>query len=127
MNQYDSLRPWYHGSPLQLDELLEGSTITQRMDLARIFSHKPAIVSIDDDGPEWRLRHNGVLPGYLYRIAEPVTPDDVYPHPHTSMPPGAEWLIRRPLRVELIGPTTVRSNEFLSPDDVRELQARLQS
>jgi len=109
---------WYHGSPLVLDLLACGSTITRNRDLARVFSHRPAIVSWEDDG---RLRHNGRLPGYLYLIAEQLDPGDLQPHPRSSMPPGAEWLTQRPLRLALLEPTTVYPQEFLSDEDVRAL------
>jgi hypothetical protein len=120
-------RPWYHGSPMQLIELQAGSTITQDMALARVFSHKPSLVCIEDSSSVIRLRHNGTLPGYLYRIAEEVAPEDVYPHPRTTMPAGAEWITRRPLRVALIGPTEALPAELLDENAVRELRARLKS
>lgn len=113
--------PWYHGSPLELTTLRVGSTITQRRDLARVFSHKPGMVCIEDDG---RLRHTGKLPGYLYEIAEPVGPDDVVPHPRTTMGPGDEWLISRELRVRLVEVTAVRAEETLSEDDILALYTR---
>ncbi len=128
MSSLDDLqKPWYHGSPLQLTELRPGSTITQNMDLARVFSHKPSLVCIDDSSSALRVQHNGVLPGYLYRVAEQVTPEDVYPHPHSTMPAGAEWITRRPLRVTLIGPTETVPDELLDDSAVSELRARLQS
>jgi ribosomal protein S18 acetylase RimI-like enzyme len=110
---------WYHGSPLHLAVLRVGSTITADRDLARVFSHKPAIVSIDDDGT---IVHTGTVPGLLYRVAEEVGPEDVYPHPRSSMGPGKEWLTRRELRVELIGPTQVVEGERLTECEVAELQ-----
>ena len=115
---------WYHGSPLQLAILRAGSTITRDRDLARVFSHKPPIVSRSDDGG---LRHTGTVPGYLYRIAEPLGSDDVTPHPRTTMQPGLEWLTRRELRLTLIGPTEVREKEFLTEAQVAELRRRLES
>jgi hypothetical protein len=102
---------WYHGSPLQLTRLLQGSTITQDRHLAEVFSHKPTIVSIDDNGA---ILHNGTVEGYLYRIAEQIGPGDVYPHPNSSMGQGKEWLTSRELRLELIGPTTARAKERLT-------------
>ncbi|MBE0697358.1 MAG: hypothetical protein IH586_10575, partial [Anaerolineaceae bacterium] len=96
---WDYSRPWYHGSPLNLEVLLPGSTITQDAALARVFSHKPQIVSIEDEFTPMRIRHNGTLPGQLYRIAEPIGLMDVYPHPNTSMAPGLEWLTRRSLHL----------------------------
>ena len=115
---------WYHGSPLQLTTLRAGSTITRDRDLARVFSHKPPLVSIGDDGA---IQHTGTLPGYLYRIDEPLEPEDAYPHPRTTMQPGLEWLTCRELRLELIGPTVVREEEFLTEEQVAVLRARLES
>lgn len=113
---------WYHGSPLRLDVLKAGSTITQNMDLARIFSHRPEIVSIDDAG---HIMHNGSKAGYLYVIDEEVGTDDVFPHPRTTMHPGNEWLIARPLRVALIGSTTPQPDELLTDEDIVRLRAKL--
>ncbi|MGI6374371.1 MAG: hypothetical protein ACOX3S_14035 [Anaerolineae bacterium] len=113
---------WYHGSPLALDTLAAGSTITTDRELARLFSHKPTLLLWDDDG---RRRHDGALPGYLYQIDEPVDECDVEPHPRSTMPPGAEWLTRRPLRLHLLEPTAVRADEHLSPADVAALRARV--
>ena len=110
---------WYHGSPYELTSIRAGSTITQDRDLARVFSHKPPVVSMGDDGS---LRHTGTAPGYLYRIAEPVGAEDVYSHPRSTMPPGAEWLTRRELRLALIGPTEVRDEERLTEQDLAELR-----
>jgi hypothetical protein len=64
------------------------------------------------------------MPGYLYRIDEPVGPEDVTPHPRTTMPPGLEWLTRRELRLAPIGPTEVREQEFLTEEQVAELRRR---
>jgi hypothetical protein len=113
---------WYHGSPHELTLLRAGSTITRDRELARVFSHKPPIVSMADDGT---LRHTGTRSGYLYRIDEPVAPEDVTPHPNSSMPPGAEWLTRRALRLALIGPTEVRDEEWLSKEEVAELRRKM--
>ena len=110
---------WYHGSPLQLTVLRAESTITRDRDLARVFSHKPPLVSISDDGT---LRRTGTRPGYLYRVDEPLGPEDVTPHPRTTMPDGLEWLTRRELSLTLIGPTEVRTEELLTEEQVAELQ-----
>jgi hypothetical protein len=37
--KFDPNQPWYHGSPLKLTTLLKESTITQKRELARIFSY----------------------------------------------------------------------------------------
>lgn len=123
-NEVDYGGTWYHGSPLRLDVLRTGSTMTQWRDLARVFSHKPSLVSISDDR---RIQHNGTLSGYLYAVAEPVAPEDVEQHPRTTMSPGDEWLTHRELRLRLIGETAVCPEEFLSDEDVEALKRRATS
>ena len=118
----DYAESWYHGSPLELTVLRVGSTITQKRDLARVFSHKPPIVSIEDDGS---LKHNGTQPGYLYVIDEVVQPGDVTPHPRTTMGPGDEWLTERELRVRLIGPTELRPEEMFTEAEMAVLRKML--
>lgn len=120
----DDSAPWYHGSPLRLTVLRAGSTITQWRDLARVFSHKPDLVAISDDR---RIQHTGTRPGYLYEIAEPLGPEDVTPHPRTTMAPGDEWLTSRELRLRLLTTTVPRSDELLSEDDVNDLRRRAAS
>ena len=40
---------------------------------------------------------------YLFIIDEPVEFGlDIYPHPKTTIPPNAEFLTKRPLKVKLI-------------------------
>lgn len=129
MTTWNFNQPGYHGSPYTLDTLLTGSTITQDEALARVFSHKPQIVSIEDDADVLargvpRLRHNGTLPGLLYVIDEPISEQDIYPHPRSSMPPGLEWLTCRPLRLRLLGPVDIQPGEFLTPEDIAELMKR---
>ena len=117
---------WYHGSPLHLTVLQAGSTITRDLNLARIFSHKPEIVSIDEDGDRLILRHNGIQPGWLYRVLD-VREEDVYPHPTSTMADGLEWLTRRDLVLERIECTEVRSEEFLTPEDIHALKERMEN
>lgn len=85
--EFSPHQTWYHGSPLQLHILRKASTITQKRELARIFSHKPTIVSVSDNG---QIKHNGTTPGYLYVIVDQVHPRDVVAHPHTTMEAGDE-------------------------------------
>lgn len=90
---------WWHGSPERLDVLRAGSSITRVRALAEAFAHKPAHVSIATDSA---ISHDGARPGYLYRVAEPVGPDDAAPHPSSSMPVSYEFVTRRALRLELV-------------------------
>lgn len=111
--------PWYHGSPSELTLIRAGSTITQNIELARIFSHKPTIVSISDDG---QIKHNGTTLGYLYVVAEEVKQDDVSLHPQTTMSAGDEWLTKRGLRVQLLNLVEIVPEEQLSSADLAALQ-----
>ncbi|MEM7127980.1 MAG: hypothetical protein AAF702_16720 [Chloroflexota bacterium] len=119
MTDWDYNKPWWHGSPTQFTMLYSGSTITQNRRLAEVFSHKPTLTSIEDE--LGRIRHNGTQDGYLYQIDEEIDADDVYPHPETSMGWGLEWLTRRPIRVKLIGPVSIREDEYLSEADIAVL------
>jgi hypothetical protein len=116
--------PWYHGSPFELTHLLPGSTITQDRRLAEVFSHKPTLVSLEDDG---MIRHNGNERGLLYRVDEEVLPADILPHPRSSMPPGKEWLAQRELRVALIGPVSFLEGELLTDAEIEVLRRRIQA
>ncbi len=118
----DNQAPWYHGSPHHLTTLRPGSTITQNRRLAEVFSHKPSLVTIEDDGA---IRHNGTAQGLLYQIIEAVQPEDVTPHPRTSMPLRFEWLTTRALRLTLLGPVEIREEEILTEADLKEIQKRL--
>ena len=100
---------WFHGSPLELQVLQAGSTITRCRPVAEAFSHKPRTVGISlgtrDRKPTGPLEvtHDGTLPGLLYVVDEPVGDEDVHPHPNSSFPHGAlEWVTDRPLRLRLI-------------------------
>jgi hypothetical protein len=113
---------WYHGSPLKLTTLREGSTITQKRELARIFSHKPTLVMVPDEG---QIKHNGTKPGYLYAIAEEIQPADVVPHPRTTMSPGDEWLTTRELHLRLLCSTEPAPEEQLTDEELAALQRRI--
>jgi|APIni6443716594_1056825.scaffolds.fasta_scaffold599930_2 hypothetical protein len=120
--KFDPKQSWYHGSPLELSILRTGSTITQKRELARIFSHKPTIVSIFDDG---QIKHNGTASGYLYIITDEINPEDVIPHPQTTMSEGDEWLTTRELRLKLLSMTDLVSLELLTDDDYAILKEKL--
>ena len=120
--KFDPTQSWYHGSPLELSFIRTGSTITQKRELARIFSHKPTIVSISDDG---QIKHNGTMSGYLYIITDEIAPKDVIPHPQTTMSDGDEWLTTCELHLKLLCPTELVSSELLTDDDYAMLKDKL--
>lgn len=91
---------WYHGSNLKIEILRAGSTITQWKELAEAFSHKPTLLSYDDN---CNITHNGKETGYLYKIDEKVTIGvDITQHLTTTMDANAEFITKRPLRLKLI-------------------------
>jgi hypothetical protein len=102
-----------------LTALREGSTFTPDRELTKVFSHKPSLVSITDDGI---IKHNGKSPGFLYRVAEALQPADVVPHPFSVMETGKEWITRREFKVELITPTHTTPTEQLTEDEIGDLR-----
>lgn len=119
-------KTWYHGSPAKLSKLRSGSTISANRDLARIFSHKPSLVVQDYDAQgNMLIKHSGHQAGWLYRIAEPVQPEDLLPHPRSSMEAGQERLTCRELALELLEATEPVAEELLSAEEIADLQARL--
>ena len=111
---------WYHGSRQDLIHLRVGSTVTRQRHLAEVFSSKPSLVCINDQGT---IRHDGTLPGTLYCLGDELLPGDLTPHAHSNMPPGVEWLTTRDLPLRPIAPTQPIPSEHLSPDDVARILA----
>ena len=112
---------WFHGSQQPLTVLRADSSITAYVAIARVFSHRPSLVSQLGDG---RIKHDGSTPGYLYAIDEAITQDDVYPHPHPLNSSKWEWLTRRELRLRLITQTHVYDYERLTIDEQQELRRK---
>ena len=77
---------------------------------------------MSDDG---QIKHNGTLPGYLYVITEKIHPEDVIPHPQTTMGPGDEWLTTRELHLQFLCTTEPLSGELLTDDDYAWLKERM--
>ena len=119
MENWNYSSHWYHGSPYELNTIRKGSTITQNINVARVFSHKPPCVSIDDNG---HIKHNGVIEGYLYIIDETIAEEDVYIHPRTTMEKGLEWLTERELKVRFIEKTDIKEDEKFSDDELKALK-----
>lgn len=119
--EWDEEHPWFHGSQQRLSSLRAGSSITQQIAIARVFSHRPSLVSQLGDG--W-IKHDGSTPGYLYVVDEAITRDDLYPHPHPINSSKWEWLTRRDLRLRLIAETCVEECERLTPDERQMLRRK---
>ena len=112
---------WFHGSPLNLEKLCKGSSITQIEKLARAFSTKPTVVSVSDDGS---IRHNRKEKGRVYKIIDTVTPDDYYKHPATTMDEGWEWITKRDFRLEFLYEYQSAPDDILSEEEIRALKER---
>jgi hypothetical protein len=111
---------WFHGSPLKLVMLQKGSTITQIEKFARVFSHKPGIVSVSDDG---EIKHNGKEKGRVYRIVDEVTVDDIFEHPRSSMK-GWEWITKKEFKLQFLYEISYSPDDILSETEVEELKVR---
>ena len=114
----DFAQPWYHGSPLQLEVLRAGSSITQMIHLARVFSHKPELMSVNN---ETSIKHNGTQPGSLYAVDDVLTPDDIFPLDHPANASQWEWITRHDVRLRLLEETQVRLEDVLSDAEIEAL------
>lgn len=124
MSDWNYTLPWYHGSQQELTVLRTGSSITQNRDIARVFSHRPLILSMEDDGT---FRHSGTDDGYLYLIDEVINPADVYPHPHPINASKWEWLTTREVKVRLLERPAIREAERLTEADIAEFRRKQQA
>lgn len=114
-------RQWFHGSPAKLETLLKGSWVTPYKELARAFSHKPSCISASgDDFSE--VKHNGILPGYLYIVAEDARDQDLTILPGTD---GTHWETNRELRVELVADVPILETELITEQESEELRREL--
>ena len=116
MMTYDASGKWYHGSPLKFKVLLRAAQSHKTVTWRAFFRTNQTL---------FRSMMMGILctmalkPGYLYEIAETLLSlEDVIPHPRTTMRPGDEWLITRPLKVTLLCETRPDPQEFLSTEDI---------
>ena len=112
---------WFHGSPSELETLRKGSSITQSEKLAQVFSNKPSIVSVSDDG---KIRHNGKSKGRVYKVTDRVTTDDIYEHPRSSWKKGWEWITKKEFKLEFLYEVSPCPDDFLSEDEIREIRER---
>ncbi len=99
-------KEWHHGSPLVLNTLRTGSTVSPIMELAMAFAHNPRNVSLEvwttRKGRRLRIKHDGRKDGYLYRVRVIDPESDLRQHPESTLAPGEEMLTRRDLKVELL-------------------------
>jgi len=106
-------KTWFHGSPLELATLRKGSSITQIEELARVFSHRPGIVSVSDDGT---IKHNGKEKGRVYRVTGAVTAADIHEHPRSSWQQGWEWITNREFKLEFLYEISPSPDDILSDE-----------
>ena len=113
---------WFHGSPLELEALRKGSSITQMEKLAQAFSTKPSIISVSDDG---KIKHSGKRNGRVYSVTGKVTTDDIYEHPRSTMK-GWEWITKKEFNIEFLYEYDISRypEDILSEDEIRELRER---
>lgn len=121
MQDFNYTLTWYHGSQQKLTILRVGSSITQNRNVAKGFSHSPSLLTQSEGGT---VKHDGVIPGYLYTVADEIGPDDVYPHPHPVNATRWEWLTNRALKLELIEQTVVTDKERLTDQEIAEMKRK---
>ena len=111
---------WFHGSPLELEVLRKGSSITQIEKLAQAFSTKPSMVSVFDDG---KIKHNGKSKGRVYRVIDMVTADDISEHPRSTMKKGWEWITKKEFKLEFLYHYKVSHypDDILTESKIREI------
>ena len=130
MTDINCRRTWFHGSQQKLTLLRAGSSITQNRDVAKAFSHRPSKVAMSyggDGEPEihdWKVRHDGVTPGFLYVVSDEIASDDVRPHPHPANASRFEWLTKGELRLELIEETVVTDSERMTDEEIAALERK---
>jgi hypothetical protein len=116
-------QPWFHGTPYKLLMLAASSTVTQNREMARVFSHKPAVVTYDAD--RGAFKHTGpIFTGYLYQVDEEVGQGDVTVPASSDMNPGDEWVTTRPLRVRLLEETVIRPAEMMGKNELAGMLER---
>ena len=120
MEKCDYSAPWFHGSPQKLTILRKDSWVTQFKELAKAFSHKPSLISLEDD--KQRVKHNGQEPGFLYQVSEAVSPEEVSYLPHTSQ---THWQSQRDLRVQLVAELPVDDPPQLSKEEIRAMRKEM--
>ena len=115
-------RAWFHGSPSELKTLRKESTITQIEKLAQVFSSKPGMVSVSDDG---EIKHNGKLKGRVYKVTDRVIADDIYEHPGSSVK-GWEWITKKEFGIEFLYEYEVSHypDDILTEREIEELKMR---
>jgi hypothetical protein len=112
---------WFHGSPLELEILQKGSSITQIEKMAQVFSTRPDMISVSDEG---KVKHNGKLTGRVYKIAGRVAANDIYKHPRSSWKKGWEWITKKEFRLKFLYEVTPSADDLLTQDEAQELKER---
>ena len=115
---------WYHGSPLRLDVLQSGSTVTPIPSYAKAMAHKPTRLDVDmrvnTETGERRVvfSQNGHRDGFFYRVLVEAPSRDLRQHPGSKGAPGEEVLTTRDLPLEFLEELPVRAQyEFVQTDD----------
>jgi len=113
----DYSAPWYHGSPEDLTVLRQGSWLTQFEEMAKAFSHRPSLISFEDD--DRHVKHDGRMPGFLYLVDEPIGPNDVTYLRDTAQ---THWQSTRDLRVRCVAELPFDDPPQLSAEEIAALR-----
>lgn len=97
MSEPKRVGPWYHGSPEKLTYLRQGSMVSPYIEVAKAFSHKPSILTFDNDPSA--VSHNGQVPGRLYCLADEPDEGDLAVLSGTA---DTHWEVQRDLPVRFL-------------------------
>jgi hypothetical protein len=113
---------WYHGAQQRVTVLRAGSSVTRYLPVAIAFSHRPTVVSYEDNG---RIRHDGSAHGFIHCVDEPLGPDDLCLHPACQRSgTDWEWVTQRDLALRILFEVDPDPDDHLYPDDIAGLQGR---
>lgn len=97
---------WFHGSPLRLEHVAAGSTVTPVIELAKAFSHKPSRLETRVEERDGRriatVTQNGTRDGFLYEVIVTDPAADLRHHPTSRMALGEEMLVTRDLPLRYV-------------------------
>lgn len=99
---------WFHGSPLRLERLRVGSTVTPVRAYAMAMSHKPKRLEVgltEDSGTGVRrivFTHDGEQDGLLYRVVVTDPGSELEQHPGSKGALGEEMLTTAELPLEFL-------------------------
>lgn len=92
--------------------------VTPFEQVAKAFSHKPTLLSFDEDDAN-KVKHDGQVPGFLYVLDVEVGPADLELLPGTA---ETHWQTQRDLPLKLVGEVPIDEPPQLSADQIAQMR-----